>query len=219
MTQPFLPSRWVVAASDTVDDPDVFPFLKGQSFLAQKTPLWSTKTDLSVSGVSRRRALWSYPVWQFRFGYEFLRDSAALLELQRLVAFFNSKSGSQTGFFYFDRFDNQVVSGPLGTGDGTTTTFQAQRQTAIGGISFVEPVFGFNGAPLVYDNGVATLGFSVGQLGQITFTTAPAAGHALTWSGGFFFMCNFMKDSLDGLGQLANGLWALGQLDFQTFKA
>lgn len=219
MSQPFLPSRWVIAASDTVDDPDVFPFLKGQSFLAQKTPLWSTKNDISVSGVSRRRALWSYPIWQFRLGYEVLRDAAAFLELQRLVTFFNSKSGSQTGFFYFDRFDHQVTSAPLGTGNGSTTTFQAQRNTTIGSIAFTEPVFGFNGTPTVYDNGVATSAFTVGSLGQITFTSAPAAGHTLTWSGSFFFLCNFDKDSLDGLGQIGSGLWNLSSLDFRSFKA
>lgn len=219
MTQPFLPTRWVIAASDQVDDADVFPFLAGQSFLVRKSPLWSTKQDISVSGVSRRRALWSYPIWQFRLGYEVLRDATAFLELQRLVTFFNSKSGSQTGFFYFDRFDHQVTSGPLGTGDGTTTTFQAQRNTSIGNIAFTEPVFGFNGNPTVYDNGTATTAFTVGQLGQITFTTAPASGHTLTWSGSFFFLCNFDKDSLDGLGQIGSGLWNLSSLDFRSFKA
>ena len=83
MIAPVLPSRWVIAPRDAVDDPDVFPFLAGQGFLEQKTPVWSTKTDVSVSGVQRSRALWSYPLWRFKVGYEVLRDAADRLELQR----------------------------------------------------------------------------------------------------------------------------------------
>lgn len=217
-TYPFLPSRWVIAAGDAVDDADVFPFLRGQGFKSLKSPLWSTKQDLSVSGVSRRRALWSYPVWMFQLSYGVLRDSTTYLELQRLVTFFNSKGGSQSGFFYLDRDDNQVTSAPLGTGDGTTTTFQAQRQTTIGNISFIEPILAFYGTPTVYDNGVATSAFTIGELGQITFTSAPASGHTLTWSGNFFFLCNFEKDSLDNLAQIASGFWSLSQLSFRSFK-
>ena len=99
MVAPVLPSRWVIASADAVDDPNVFPFLAGQGFLEQKTPVWSTKTDVSVSGVQRSRALWSYPLWRFKVGYEVLRDAADRLELQRLVTFFNAHFGSTQAFF------------------------------------------------------------------------------------------------------------------------
>jgi uncharacterized protein (TIGR02217 family) len=218
MLQPILPSRWVITPADNVDDKDVFPFLAAQSFLIQKTPSWSTKTDISVSGVERRRALWSYPIWRFRIAHEYLRDTPDQLELQRLVTFFNSKFGSTVGFFYLDRFDNAASANQFGVGNGSTTTFQITRTTTIGGIKFSEPVRGFNGTPQIFINGVATSAFTMADLGQITFTTAPANGALLSWTGNFFFMCRFDRDELEGLGQIGSGIWQNGGLDFRSFK-
>jgi uncharacterized protein (TIGR02217 family) len=219
MTAPFLPSRWVITPADNADDPDVFPSLAGVMFKIEKTPVWSTKIDTSVSGVERRRALFSYPVWRFQLGFEFLRDSTALLELQRLVTFFNLKSGATTAFFYKDADDNAATAMPFGTGDGVTTAFQVTRTTSIGGagLTFTEPVRGFDGTPTFYVNGVATSA-TVGQLGVVTFASPPAAGAALTWTGSFYFMCRFDKDELTGLKQFASGFWDLSSLTFLTFK-
>lgn len=36
----YLPTRWLVTADPSIDDPDVFPTLIGQSFLVAKTPTW-----------------------------------------------------------------------------------------------------------------------------------------------------------------------------------
>ena len=217
MVAPVLPSRWVIAPRDAVDDPDVFPFLAGQGFLEQKNPIWSTSNSTSVSGVDRPRALWSYPKWKFKVGYEVLRDDATRLELQRLVTFFNAHLGSTQAFFYLDRNDFSVTGNQFGTGDGTTTSFQAMRTTTIGGLSFAEPVRGFNGAPTVYVNGTATTAFTVNALGVITFTSAPAVGAALTWSGQFFYLCRFVNDTLD-LKQMMKGLWSGGGVEFRSIK-
>lgn len=218
MTAPVLPSRWLITGGDAADDPDIFPFLSGQGFKVLKTPLWSSHKDVSVSGRERSRSLWSYPIWRFRLAHEYLRDGTATLELQRLVTFFNSKSGGAVAFFFLDRDDNAVLNANFGTGDGTTTIFQLTRTTTIGSITFTEPVRGLNGTPTIYKNGVATAAYTMGQLGQIQFTTAPANGAVLTWSGSFFFLCRFDRDELDGLGQLMAGLWQNGGLDFRSFK-
>jgi uncharacterized protein (TIGR02217 family) len=219
MTAPFLPSRWVITPADNTDDPDVFPILKGQMFKIEKTPVWSTKTDISVSGVERRRSLFSYPIWRFQLGYGVLRDGAAYLELQRLITFFNLKSGSMTAFFFYDKDDYFAVAMPFGTGDGVTATFQVTRTTSIGGagLTFSEPVRGFDGTPTFYVNGVATSA-TVGPLGTVTFASPPANGTSLTWTGSFYFLCRFSADDLSGLSQVASGLWALNAFGFQTFK-
>jgi uncharacterized protein (TIGR02217 family) len=217
MVAPVLPARWVIAPKDAVDDADVFPFLAGQGFLEQKNPLWSTKTDMSVSGVQRSRALWSYPLWKFKVSHEVLRDAAANLELQRLVTFFNAHFGSTQAFFYLDRNDNAVTSAmQFGTGDGTTTTFQVTRTTTIGGLSFTEPVRGFNGMPTFYVNGTATTA-TAGALGKVTFAAPPAAAAVLSWTGNFFYLCRFTQDTLD-LRQMMTGLWSGGGVEFQSVK-
>lgn len=217
MPGPILPTRWVIAAGDANDESDIFPFLAGRSFAALKTPVWSSLKPRSVSGRERSRALWSYPLWKFRFPHEVLRDDANSLELQRLINFFNSKSGGAIAFFYLDRDDNQVSNSQFGVGDGSTKTFQLNRTTTIGSITFSEPIRGVYGSPTVLDNGAAAGAYTIGTLGQITFTTAPLAGHLLTWSGSFFFLVRFDADELD-LSQLAKGYWQGGPLDFSSFK-
>jgi uncharacterized protein (TIGR02217 family) len=217
MTAPILPSRWLITSTDMADDPDVFPFLAGQSFQLLKTPMWNSKIDIAVSGTERRRALWSYPIWLFRLQHEVLRDGSSYLELQRLVTFFNMKFGSVTGFFYYDRDDHSVANVQFGTGDGVTTTFQLVRTVTIGGYSFTEPVRGLNGSPTVMIGGTPTAAFTVGTFGDITFTSAPANGTVLTWTGSYFFLCRFDKDQLD-LSKIGQGLWASGQLDFRSWK-
>lgn len=214
MIFPVLPSRWVISPPDAVDDPDVFPFLQGQGFI-QKTPMWSTKTDVSVSGVQRSRALWSYPMWKFKIGYEVMRDAAAFLELQRLLTFFNAHFGSTKAFFFLDRSDNLATGSPFGTGDGSTTAFQVMRTTTIGGITFSEPVRGFNGTPAFYVNGAAASA-TVGPLGVVTFASPPANGASLSWTGSFMYLCRFTADSLE-VQQLMNGLWG-GGVEFASIK-
>lgn len=218
MPAPSLPSRWVVTPANNTDDADVLPKLPAQSFKLLKTPLWSSNISSSVSGVERRRALWSYPIWRFQVGHEYIRSDSVALELQRLLTFFNSKFGSTQAFFYLDQDDNAVAAMPFGTGDGATTTFQLSRTTTIGGISFSEPVRGFNGTPTILVNGLSTAAFTIGALGAITFTAAPAAAAALTWTGQFFFLCRFDKDELN-LHQIMSGVWASGSLDFRSVKS
>jgi uncharacterized protein (TIGR02217 family) len=217
MPAPFLPSRWAIASGDTADDADIFPFLRGQSFLIQKAPVWSSSVKVSVSGRSRRRALWSYPIWRFRVSYEFLRDDATNRELQRLLGFYNSRGGSAGGFFYLDRSDFSVAGEIFGTGDGATTTFQLTRSITVGGITAQEPIRGIYGTPTIYQNGAATSAFTIGELGEITFTTAPSTGQILSWDGQFFFLCHFENDQLD-IGQIAAGFWQNGGLDFRSYK-
>jgi uncharacterized protein (TIGR02217 family) len=217
MTTTTFPTRWIISASDSSGDPDVFPFLTGQTFLQLKTPVWSTKVDTSVSGVERRRALWSYPVYKFKVAYEVLRDDPNNLELTRLFAFFNTHQGSFREFFYYDHTDNTAIGQPFGTGDGVTTTFQITRTTGVGAVTFTEPVRGFSGTPQVFVNGVATTAFTIGALGLITFATAPAAGAVLTWTGQFFFLCRFMKDEIDAQQMFAS-MWSNSGLEFMSVK-
>lgn len=213
----YLPTRWLITAADLSDDPDVFPFLPGQSFLQLKTPLWSTHIDTAVSGLERRRALWSYPIWKFKVGYEVLRDGPSFMEMQRLVNFFNAHAGQFQEFFYYDRNDHSVSGQPFGTGDGVTAAFQLQRTMAIGSVSFSEPVRGLQGTPTIYVNGVAASAYTIGALGMLTFSTPPSAAAVLTWTGNFFFLCRFGKDELD-VGQLMSGLWSGSGIEFQTVK-
>lgn len=216
MPTPYYPSRWLISAPDRSDDPNVFPYTVGQTFLQRKVPLWSTDVKTSVSGKERRRALWSYPVWRYSVAYNVLRDGPSNLDLQRIYAFFNSMQGQAGQFLFFDRGDNTVSDQFFGTGDGSTTVFQATRSITVGGISCTEPVFAFEGPPVVRVNGAAT-GITVLANGRLQFASAPANGALLTWSGGYYFVCRFENDELD-ISQLMEGLWEGRGVDFRTVK-
>lgn len=217
MPTPYVPSRWLISAADVSDDPDIFPFMVGQMFLQHKTPVWSTKTDMSVSGIERRRAMWSYPIWRFKVGYEFLFDTPSAPEINKLHTFFNAHLGGYKTWFFYDRTDNTALSQAFGTGDGVKTTFQLSRTRSYGGITFTEPVRGISGTPTIYINGTPTSAYTIGAYGAITFTTPPAAGAVLSWSGKYFFLCRFLKDELD-TSQMMNSLWNGSGIEFQTVK-
>jgi hypothetical protein len=216
MPTPYYPSRWFITSPDRTDDPNVFPYAVGQTFLQRKTPQWSTDVKVSVSGKERRRALWSYPVWRFSVAYDVLRDGPSNLELQRLYAFFNSMQGMAGEFLFWDRGDNTATDQFFAAGDGTTTTFQVTRTITVGGISAAEPVLAFNGTPVVSADGVETA-VTVLDRGKVQFAAAPAIGARLSWTGQFYYRCRFEIDELD-ISQLMSGLWEGRGIDFHSVK-
>lgn len=217
MATPTYPSRWFISEPDLADDPRVFPYAAGRTFLQRKTPIWSTDVKTAVSGKERRRALWSYPVWRYSVSYNVLRDRPTAPDLERLFAFFCAMQGQAGEFLFFDRGDNSADDMFFGTGDGSTTEFQVTRTIGAGGISFTEPVRAFNGDPVVLVDGVETAVVPTAT-GKVQFATAPADGAALNWSGSFFYRCRFEIDELD-IAQLMTGLWEGRGVDFRTVKA
>lgn len=216
MPSTYYPQRWFITAPDQNDDPSVFPYMPGRTFLQRKTPQWSTDVKTAVSGKERRRALWSYPIWRFSVGYGVLRDGPTLQEQQRLYAFFNSMQGMAGEFLFWDRDDNTASDMFFAVGDGTTTTFQVMRTIQIGGISAAEPVLAFNGDPQITVDGVDT-DVTVGERGKVTFASAPSDGARLNWTGRFYYRCRFEIDELD-ISQLMSGLWEGNGIDFHTVK-
>ena len=220
MTYPYFPQRWLITTPDLSGDPDVFPLIPGQLFVSQKSPTFpKTIVKQSVSGREVRAGLSSAPLWQFKVGYEFIRDRGpGQNDLQKLYAFFCSRQGQLGTFHYYDPTDNLVPDCPTGTGDGETTTFQFQRQVAPGTpYAFTEPVYALNGAPTVRVNGVASTAFGVGAYGALVFDTAPPVGAQITWSGSFLFLCRFSQDQIDP-AQMCQGLWSLDGLTFRSWK-
>lgn len=217
MVAPYLPSRWLITTPDTVDDPNIFPLLPGQMFTTQKSEIWSSRVSTATSGRERRGAIWSYPKWQFKVGYEVLRDTPAELELQKLLAFFGMRRGKFGEFYYFDPSDNFVPNQTFGTGDGTTATFQLTRTIAVGAISLTEPVLGVQGLPTITVAGSPVSGFTIDTYGRVTFASPPANGAALAWTGTMMFRCRFDQDQLD-VEQMMQRLWSSHGVSFVTVR-
>ncbi len=192
----------------------VFPILPGMAWGVIKRPRFSTIVQKTASGREIRSALMSYPLWEFSLSFEVLRGSNGYTEMQTLAGFFNQLLGSYDTFLFNDPTDNSVTAQPFGTGDGLTTDFQLLR--TMGG--FIEPVQNVNGTPSIYVNGtLQTSGYTVGSTGIVTFTTAPASGVALTWTGNFYFRCRFTQDIAE-FDQFMQAMWSLKKLAFTSVK-
>ena len=193
----------------------VLPFLPGQSPTVTKAPKWSTQVVRTASGRERRTAYWPSPLWQFELQYEVLRHRPQADELAALWEIFNVLQGQYGTFLFVDPTDCQIPSSAparFGTGDGSTRTFQLQRQLG----SFTEPVYAAY-QPTILDNGSPAGAYTLEPNGQVVFAAAPAAGHALTWSGFFYFGCRFLEDELS-FEQIVSQLWSGKSLKFTSLR-
>jgi len=211
-------SPWTPLASQNLPaaaggSSSIFPILPGQSFKVLKDPIWSTVVRAAASGRERRTQIWPKPRWKFEVKYEVIRDRGGptTSELQFLYEFFLQQAGRYNSFQFFDPDDYQATAVQFGTGDGTTTAFQLSRPIR----NFVEPVYEIYSTPTIYDNGTPTGAFTLGANGVITFTSAPANTHVLTWTGIFYYRCRFDTDELKA-SQLMKQLWSAQGLTFMS---
>lgn len=197
----------------------LLPSFSGITYPVKKMPEWDTDFQRSISGKVTTLARYSYPIYHFELPISFLRTAAAYKEFQDLMAFYNSVNGRANLFRFADPDDGTATAQSFGTGDGTTTTFQLVR--AISGLSFswVDPVY-YPVTAAIYKNAVLqTLGvdYTLSTTGLVTFTVAPAAAAALTWTGTFNWLCRFDDDS-QSFEQFVSDIFELKALRFSTEK-
>jgi uncharacterized protein (TIGR02217 family) len=218
----------------------VFPALAGQGWSVHKKPAFATIVAGHASGREVRYANYVNPVWQFELSFDALDGTAGgqygglgAQSMQALMGLFLQSQGQYGAFLYYDPTDYAASAQPFGVGDGRTTAFSLRR--SLGGFSepVVAPVtsattLSFPGgasvaasAPILYANGstIAPSGYSISNPGGVvTFTTAPANGAALTWTGCFGFLCRFDGDNLDFEQFMAN-LWRSQSVKFRSLRA
>jgi uncharacterized protein (TIGR02217 family) len=185
----------------------------GLSWPIIKSTQNSTTVKTAVSGREYRKANWSSPKYVYQFIWDVLRqgqvNGANYTEMAYLMGFINARQGSFDSFLYTDPDDSTVSLQQFGTGDGSSKVFQLVR--TLGG--YIEPVFDLNGSPNIFDNGsLLTNGvnYTINSYGVVTFVAAPAGGHALTWTGAFYWRCRFQLDNAD-FSKILTNIWELQQ--------
>jgi len=169
------------------------------------------RTDIVSFGSGReeRNARWAHSRRRFDAGY----GVKTLAELQRVVAFFEERRGRLYGFRWRDRLDatsaaTGVVISPLdqgiGTGDGTTATFQLVKTYGSGFAPYqraiVKPVAGSVRIAVDHVEAVGGTAFTVdATTGIVTFLAGhiPAAGQAITAGFQFDVPVRFDTDYLE----------------------
>ena len=198
-----------------------FPSLAGIRFPVRRTPMWETDVQVTIAGKRTAYARRAYPQYAYELEYDFLRSDSVNLELQTLLAFYNTCQGRANLFQFNDPDDTTATAMSFGNGDGSTVDFQLTRTlTGTGGITWTDPVWCVSGTASIFVNGVlkSTPGdYSIGSTGLVTFVSAPPAGPtgALTWTGAYNWFCRFDDDSAT-FAKFMQNLYELSKIKFST---
>jgi hypothetical protein len=200
----------------------------------KKTPNFNSVVQKNVASHGNAGiSLKPFCTWDFDLSLP--TSNGSIAQTSSIVSLFIgtfAATQGQTGLWLFnDVTDNTVsssnggmlnvtagASAPLGnTGDGSSKDFQLAR--SLGGLAW-DVIQNLNGNPTVLVNGSSTSAFSVSDTGVISFTSAPANGATLAWSGNFRFLCRFSGDSFSDLsmvGYNSNGaLWTCSSVKFSS---
>lgn len=174
----------------------LFPDLIGLKAERSAEPEFTTRIQRGVSGAEARAAMQAYPTVRFTLDYDVIRHGASV-DLRQLKGFFLARRGAFDSFLFTDETDFSVTDQAIGTGDGTTTQFQLARTWGYDASSqLTEPVMNVNAITNVKKAGTATTAYTINSTGLITFTTAPTAGQAITWTGSYYYRARFLSDNL-----------------------
>lgn len=195
----------------------IFPSLVGLTYPAVRSPNWQTDTQRTITGKRTALANQSFPTWAYQLAYDVLRSDITNLEWQELLAFYNLNYGPANVWQFTDPDDCFVTNQGFGVGDGVTTAFQLVRAMVGTNHSFVEPVWAPTGTPTIYVAGTHTTALTISDTGLVTFNVAPALNAALTWTGGYNWLCRFEGDKID-VSKFSNKFWELKQINFSTEK-
>jgi uncharacterized protein (TIGR02217 family) len=158
-----------------------------------------------TSGAEERNASWANSRRRYDVAYGIRRAD----DLAAVVAFFEARNGRLYGFRFKDWADFKSclpsqtpapTNQPIGTGNGAATLFQLTKRYTSGAQSWTraitKPVAGT--VTIALNDSPQASGWSVSTTtGLITFTTAPAAGIAITAGFEFDVPVRFDTDTLD----------------------
>jgi hypothetical protein len=125
-----------------------------------------------------------------------------------------------------DVFEAQMDDGPVATQNIHTTSAPVTVNPSFYPLSAdaFEPVFDVNFVPAIpqifVDGVLKTQGtdYTISSAGLVTFTVAPAAGAALTWSGSYYWRVRFDLDQTE-FNNFLNQLWEAKKVTLVSVKA
>lgn len=199
----------------------LFPYtLPGIQFDYTRKYVWNTEPQRAVSFKESTLKLAQYPIVEYEYSFEFLKDSNTPADLSALVGLINAVGGRYDTFLHTDPDFNTASAQAFGTVTSGVTTYQllATYQNS-GGPGAPELIQNLNGTPTLYSNGtlISASTYSIGATGIVTFSTLPTVGNTLTWSGNFYYRCRFDEDEYD-FKKFMKGLWSVDKISFHSVK-
>ena len=204
----------------------------------KKTPHYNTVIQKPAAGRGvASTSLMPVPTWDFECDLDNIQGNEAQVSsiLATFLGTFMACNGQAGRFLFTDPQDNVITYAnscmadvtassltPMQlTGNGISTQFQLGRNIGgvVGALDVIQNVVGsitieVNGSVLAATN------YSVGSTGIITFTTAPASGATLTWSGTFAYLCRFATDTVDAVRSFTTNsgtdVWMINTIKFSS---
>jgi uncharacterized protein (TIGR02217 family) len=174
---------------------------------SQFGPTFKNVIQEAISGNEQRYAQWTKCRGVGDLSYGLLTSDNPLGDFAAILAVWRAHFGSLYPFRFKDWSDYQATNELFGTGDGSTVAFQLVKtydpsQVLLGSPGtrfYVRSITLVSGAPQIYVDGVlktVTTDYTISSSGIVTFTSAPAAGKQVTWTGQFDVPVRFDTDQL-----------------------
>lgn len=157
-------------------------------------PTFQTTIVALANGQEKRNIDWDVCRHKYTAPFKNINNDAFLA----IKKVFLMVRGAGHTFLHRDWGDFSATNEPFGTGDGTTTVFQLSKLSLdVSGASYLRVITKPEAAGLIIKSNGTTVTPTVSlTAGTVTFSTAPAAAAALTWSGTFFVHVRFGADYL-----------------------
>lgn len=191
----------------------VIPSNSGMGFPVGRAPTWDTLVQNAYSGKKTSLPRRASAIYEYTVDLNLLRIKAPS-DYQAVVGFVNSLLGQFASFYYDDPNDDAVTGQLLAVGDGATSQYQLYRTYGYAN-DIVQMLRG--DAPILMDNGVPISpgGFTIDNFGEISLTSPLAAGHVLSWTGGYYWLCQMTTDKF-ALMEIESQKFELKKLTFET---
>lgn len=164
------------------------------SYGATGGPVYSTDLVQRSSGLEQRNANWRQPRCQWDVGSQHRTQA----EVDELVQFFHAVAKGMENVFRFRDPTDDAFANPIGTGDGTTTTFQLVKVYTYGAMSTIRTIV----KPMAGGLHLSVAGVAVEEYdpdfttGLVTFWTPPGVGAVVSASGFFEVPTRFNQNVL-----------------------
>lgn len=194
------------------------------AFSASVGPRFRTDVAEGATGFQQRNAVQPAPLYQWDIASA-LREmdnvTALTYGLRAVRDYFNAAKGRAYGFRIKNFFDySDEGAGILGTGNGVLTAFQMLRRYTVGGLSTDKPIQKPIAATIaVYINAVLqSSGYTLNSTtGVVTFSSPPAGGTALTWTGQYDLPGHFDSDEFRARPE-SGGLYQIERLRVLEYR-
>jgi uncharacterized protein (TIGR02217 family) len=169
-------------------------------------PMFKNVIQEAIAGNEQRFAQWTHCRGVGDISYGLLKSDDVAGDFAAILALWRAHFGSLYPFRFKDWSDYIADDELFGTGDGSETEFQLVKTydpsqillNTPGSLFYVRSISLLATAPVIEVNGVTktvTTDYTIAN-GLETFTSPPAVGHPITWSGEFDIPVRFDMEQL-----------------------